>query len=145
MKPYFELFQKKTSAANVNVFKVAERNLRWIGGFRPSQLLQVILAELQYFCSQQELSDIYKFVQTCQQAEDALTQGMKKLQETFDKATVAGEKGLKLTCVQQQMSFLKQANHVRQEFLYQLSRLLTTCQHAQFLLALGDPLPCTSL
>ncbi|KAG4395291.1 hypothetical protein GLYMA_20G195100v4 [Glycine max] len=51
MKHYFELFEMKTSAANLDVFSVvsaiwcttAERNLLWIGGFRPSQLLQKML------------------------------------------------------------------------------------------------------
>lgn len=49
MKHYFELLEMKTSAANLEVFNVAsavwctpaERNLWWIGGFRPSQVLQV--------------------------------------------------------------------------------------------------------
>ncbi|XP_028221413.1 transcription factor TGA4-like isoform X4 [Glycine soja] len=146
MKHYFELFEMKTSAANLDVFSVvsaiwcttAERNLLWIGGFRPSQLLQVILPQVQHSCSQQQLSDIFSFVQSCQQAEDALAQGMEKLQQNLDKATAAGDKALKLTCVSQQMSFLKQANHVRQQFLYQLSRLLTICQYAEFLLAFGE-------
>ncbi|KAL2562759.1 hypothetical protein AAZV13_20G155400 [Glycine max] len=146
MKHYFELFEMKTSAANLDVFSVvsaiwcttAERNLLWIGGFRPSQLLQAILPQVQHSCSQQQLSDIFSFVQSCQQAEDALAQGMEKLQQNLDKATAAGDKALKLTCVSQQMSFLKQANHVRQQFLYQLSRLLTICQYAEFLLAFGE-------
>ncbi|TKY51771.1 Transcription factor TGA4 [Spatholobus suberectus] len=157
LKHYFELFEMKTSAANLDVFNVAsaiwcttaERNLWWIGGFRPSDLLQVILPQLQHSCSQQQVSDIFNFVQSCQQAEVALAQGMEKLQQILDRAAAAGDRGLKLKCVPQQMRFLKQADHVRQEFLYQLSRLLTISQHAEFLLALGErlynPQPWSSL
>lgn len=51
MKHYFELSEMKTSAANFDVSNVAsatwcttdERGIWWIGGFRPSQLLQVKL------------------------------------------------------------------------------------------------------
>ncbi|RDX93916.1 Transcription factor TGA4, partial [Mucuna pruriens] len=116
MKHYFELFKMKTSAANLDVFNVAsaiwcttaERNLWWIGGFRPSQLLQVILPQFEHSCSQQQLYDILNLVQSCQQTEDALAQGMEKLQQILHKATAAGDKGLQLTCVPQQMTFLMQ-------------------------------------
>ncbi|KAG4983814.1 Transcription factor TGA4 [Glycine soja] len=157
MKHYFELLEMNTSTENLDVFNVAsaiwcttaERNLWWIGGFRPSQLLQVILPQVQHSCSQQQLSDIFNFVQSCQQAEDALAQGMEKLHQILDKASAAGDKGLKLTCVSQQMSFLKQADHVRQQFLIQLSRLLTICRYAEFLIAFGErlykPQPWSSL
>lgn len=54
MKHYFELLEMNSSAENLDVFNVAsaiwcttaERNLWWIGGFRPSQLLQVMLVLL---------------------------------------------------------------------------------------------------
>lgn len=50
MKHSSEVFEMKTRAANVEVFNnvgsaiwctTAERDLLWIGGFRPSELLQV--------------------------------------------------------------------------------------------------------
>lgn len=42
MKHCFELLERKTRSANVDS-ATCERNLWWIGGFRPSQLLQVML------------------------------------------------------------------------------------------------------
>ncbi|KAJ1435780.1 hypothetical protein SESBI_04730 [Sesbania bispinosa] len=119
MKHYSELFQMKTSAAaNVDAFNVgsaiwcrtAEPHFWWIGGFRPSELLQVILPQLQHLCTQQQLSDIFNLGQSCQQAEEALAQGMEKLQQILDKATAAGDKRFQLAYVPQQMSFLKQPN-----------------------------------
>ncbi|KAJ1404786.1 hypothetical protein SESBI_26364 [Sesbania bispinosa] len=149
MKHYSELFEMKTSAAaNVDAFNVgsaiwcrtAERHLWWIGGFRPSELLQVILPQLQHLCTQQQLFDIFNLGLSCQQAEDALAQGMEKLQQILDEATTAGDKRFQLAYIPQQMSFLKQADHLRMEFLHQFCRLLTISQQAEFLLALGERL-----
>ncbi|KAK7356527.1 hypothetical protein VNO80_15800 [Phaseolus coccineus] len=157
MKHYFELSEMKTSAANFDVSinvasatwcTTAEGSLWWIGGFRPSQLLQVIVPQLQHSCSQQQLSDIWNFVQSCEQVEYALARGMDKLHQILHTATTTeGDKGLKLTCAPQQMRFLKQANDVRQEFLHQLCGLLTNSQYAEFLLGLGERLcnPSSSL
>ncbi|ESW16199.1 hypothetical protein PHAVU_007G136800 [Phaseolus vulgaris] len=158
MKHYFELSEKKTSAANFDVSinvasaatwcTTAERSLWWIGGFRPSQLLQVILPQLQHSCSQQQLSDIWNFVQSSEQVEYALARGMDKLHQILHTATTTeGDKGLKLTCAPQHMRFLKQANDVRQEFLRQLCGLLTNNQYAEFLLGVGERLcnPSSSL
>ncbi|CAK8572929.1 unnamed protein product [Lathyrus sativus] len=53
-----------------------ESNQWWIGGFRPSQILQVILPQLQHMYTKQQLCDIYNLGQSCQQAEYALAQGL---------------------------------------------------------------------
>ncbi|QCE07772.1 transcription factor TGA4-like [Vigna unguiculata] len=152
MKHYVEFSEMKTSAANFDVSNVAwnttaEHSVWWIGGFRPSQLLQVIVPQLQHSCSQQQLSDIWNFVQSCKQVEYALARGMEKLHQILHNATTEGDKGLKLTCASQHMRFLKQANDVRQEFLHQLCGLLTNSQYAEFLLGLGERLhnPASSL
>lgn len=70
--------------------------------------LQVIVPQLQHSCSQPQLSDILNLVESCQQAEYALTQGMEKLHQIHDNAAAAGDKGLKLSYVAQQMIFIKQ-------------------------------------
>lgn len=56
MSHYFELFRMKTTAAKADVFYVmsgmwktpAERFFFWIGGFRPSELLKVILISFSF-------------------------------------------------------------------------------------------------
>lgn len=66
------------------------------------------MPQLQHSCSQQQLSDIWNLVQSCQQVEDALAQGMERLHQILHDATTEGDKGLKLTFAPQQMRFLKQ-------------------------------------
>ncbi|KOM52380.1 hypothetical protein LR48_Vigan09g103900 [Vigna angularis] len=153
MKHYLEFSEMETSAANFDVSNVAwcttaDQSLWWIGGFRPSQLLQVIVPQLQHSCSQQQLSDICNFVQSCEQVEYALARGMEKLHQILHNiATTEGDRGLKLTCAPQHMRFLKQANDVREEFLHRLRGLLTNSQYAEFLLGLWERLynPSSSL
>ncbi|MED6205909.1 hypothetical protein PIB30_022037 [Stylosanthes scabra] len=137
----------KTSAANVNFLNFSsssfccgtdEHDFRWIGGFRPSKILQIMLPQLEDSCNcQQQVCDIIKFGKSCEQAEYALSQGMEKLHQFHAKATAAGDKGFQVIFVSQLISFLKQANHLRQEFLHRFSRFLTVSQEAQILLALG--------
>ncbi|XP_022641077.1 TGACG-sequence-specific DNA-binding protein TGA-1A isoform X2 [Vigna radiata var. radiata] len=148
LKHYLEFSEMKTSdVSNVAWCTAADQSLWWIGGFRPSKLLQVIVPQLQHSCSQQQLSDICNLVQSCEQVEYALARGMEKLHQILHNATTEGERGLKLTSAPQQMRFLKQANDVRQEFLHRLCGLLTNSQYAEFLLCLGECLynPSSSL
>ncbi|CAK8572928.1 unnamed protein product [Lathyrus sativus] len=126
-----------------------ESNQWWIGGFRPSQILQVILPQLQHMYTKQQLCDIYNLGQSCQQAEYALAQGLVKLKQNLDKSTTADGKAFQLTYVPKQLCFFKQADHLRQEFVHQFCRLLTISQQAEFVVALEEhlhnPQPRSSL
>lgn len=46
MKHCFELLEMKTRSANVDSATTYEHSLWWIGGFRPSKLLQVMLVDI---------------------------------------------------------------------------------------------------
>ncbi|AES61916.1 transcription factor bZIP protein, putative [Medicago truncatula] len=139
MKHCFELLERKTRSANVDS-ATCERNLWWIGGFRPSQLLQVILPQLKHMCTQQQLYDIYNLGQSCQQAEYALAQGMIELQQIIDKATSAGDKEYQQMYVPQHLSFFKEADNLRRQFLHQFSRLFTISQQAELIVTLKEQL-----
>ncbi|XP_044470104.1 transcription factor TGA4-like [Mangifera indica] len=84
--------------------------------------------------------------QSCQQAEDALTQGMEKLQSTLAETVAAGQLvggyipriPIAMEKLEALVSFVNQADHLRQETLQQMSRILTTRQAAQGLLALAE-------
>lgn len=149
MKHCFELLEIKTRSANVDSATTCERNLWWIGGFRPSQLLQVILPQLKHLCTQQQLYDIYNLGQSCQQAEYALAQGMIELQQIIDKTTLAGDKEFQQTYVPQHLSFFKEADNLRRQFLHQFSRLFTISQQAELVVTLKEhlhnPQPRSSL
>ncbi|KAL1073757.1 hypothetical protein V6Z11_D11G245600 [Gossypium hirsutum] len=126
--------------------KSAERFFSWIGGFRPSELLKVLVPQLDPLTEQQIL-EVCNLKQSCQQAEDALSQGMEKLQETVS-STVAGgpvaedsyipQVATAMEKLEALVSFVNQADHLRQETLQQMSRILTTRQAARGLLALGE-------
>ncbi|XP_025015369.2 transcription factor TGA1 isoform X2 [Ricinus communis] len=97
---YSELFRMKATAAKADVFYLmsgmwkssAERFFLWIGGFRPSELLKILKPQLEPLTDQQ-LLDVCNLKQSCQQAEDALSQGMEKLQQTLAEAVAAGRLG----------------------------------------------------
>ncbi|KAL8475036.1 hypothetical protein ACS0TY_030710 [Phlomoides rotata] len=153
MRHYFDLFTMKATAAKADVFYVmsgmwktsAERFFFWIGGFRPSELLKVLLPHLEPLTEQQHL-DVGNLTQSCQQAEDALSQGMEKLHQILGEAIAKqlGEEnylpqiGAAIDKLEALVRFVVQADHLRQQTLQQISRILTTRQAARGLLALGE-------
>ncbi|KAE9608037.1 putative transcription factor bZIP family [Lupinus albus] len=154
MNHYSEIFRMKSAAAKADVFYVmsgmwkttAERFFLWIGGFRPSELLKVLLPLIEPLTEQQRL-DLQNLGKSCQQAEDALSQGMDKLQQTLAESVAAGQliegsyiqqMGSAMEKLEALVCFVNQADHLRQETLQQISRILTTRQAARCLLVLGE-------
>ncbi|XP_073284471.1 transcription factor HBP-1b(c38)-like [Primulina huaijiensis] len=131
----------------------AERCFMWLGGFRSSDLLKIIgqqikpLIELQF-------ADICNLQQCCQEAEDALSQGMKALQhsvagtlfshDSLDPCTSAkiadymGQMSIAMTKLVSLEDFLHQADLLRQQTLQQLLRILTIRQAAHALIVISD-------
>ncbi|KAG6401189.1 hypothetical protein SASPL_138037 [Salvia splendens] len=150
---YFDLFRMKAIAAKTDVFYLmsgmwktsAERFFFWIGGFRPSELLKVLLPHLEPLSEQQRL-ELGNLAQSCQQAEDALSQGMEQLHRIVGEAIAKelGEGnslpmvGAAIEKLDDLVRFVGQADHLRLEILQQILRILTTRQAARGLLALGE-------
>ncbi|XP_029130831.1 transcription factor TGA1 isoform X2 [Cajanus cajan] len=154
MNHYSKLFSLKSAAAKSDVFYVmsgmwkttAERFFLWIGGFRPSELLKVLVPLIEPLTEQQRF-DAYGLEKSCQQAEDALSQGMEKLQQMLADSVGPGQlvEGTYIPQMDTAMerlealvSFVNQADHLRQETLRQMSRILTVRQSGRFLLALME-------
>ncbi|KAK7399487.1 hypothetical protein VNO78_10671 [Psophocarpus tetragonolobus] len=151
MNHYAKLFSMKSAAAKADVFYVmsgmwkttAERFFLWIGGFRPSELLKV-LVPLSEPLTEQQRFDAYGLEKSCQQAEDALSQGMEKLQQMLADSVGPGQlvEGTSMDTAMERMealvSFVNQADHLRQETLRQMYRILTIRQTGRYLLALGE-------
>ncbi|OVA00401.1 Basic-leucine zipper domain [Macleaya cordata] len=154
MNHYYDLFRMKATAAKSDVFYLmsgmwktsAERFFLWIGGFRPSELLKVLKPQIEPL-SDQQLLDVYNLQHSSQQAEDALSQGMDKLQQTLSQTLAGNPLGAgnymshmaaAMGELEALVSFVNQADHLRQQTLQQMSRILTTRQAARGLLALGD-------
>ncbi|XP_059431810.1 transcription factor TGA1-like isoform X5 [Corylus avellana] len=172
---YFQLFRIKATATKADVFYVmsgmwktsAERFFLWVGGYRPSELLKVLVPQIDPM-TEHQVFEVLNLKQSCEQAEDALTQGMEKLQETLAKTVAASqlveetyipqmgtaveklealvdfvsENISSSTFIWQSKDFIKKkkiyADHIRQETLHQIARILTTRQAARGLLALGE-------
>jgi transcription factor TGA len=154
---YDHLFRIKSAAACADVFCVmsglcrspAERFFLWIGGFRPSEVLNLLHPQLQPLTDQQ-LMAVYKLQQSSAQAEDALSQGMEKLQQTLSASLLATDDpfaapdayGMGTNSAVEKLKglvgFVQQADNLRQGTLQNMHKILTTRQAARGLLALGD-------
>ncbi|XAR48599.1 hypothetical protein NMG60_11031474 [Bertholletia excelsa] len=151
---YYNLFRMKADAARADVIYLmsgtwrtsVERIFLWLGGFRPSQLLSILLPQLEPFTEQQILA-VNKLRLSSQQAEDALSQGMDRLQHTLAQCiavdpTDTGNFSSQMTSAMETLDalegFVSQADHLRQKTLQQMSRILTPRQAARGLLALGE-------
>uniref|UniRef100_A0A2C9U1J3 BZIP domain-containing protein n=1 Tax=Manihot esculenta TaxID=3983 RepID=A0A2C9U1J3_MANES len=121
---YNNLFRMKADAANADV----------------------LMSQLEPLTDQQ-LVDVCNLRQSSQQAEDALSQGIDKLQQTLAQSIAAditsgGSYAAQMAAAVEKLEalegFVNQADHLRQQTLQQMSRILTTRQAARGLLALGE-------
>ncbi|CAA2994757.1 transcription factor -like isoform X1 [Olea europaea subsp. europaea] len=93
---YDDIFRIKGDAAKADVFHIlsgmwktpAERCFLWLGGFRSSELLKLLLNQLEPL-TEQQLMSINNLQQSSQQAEDALSQGMEALQQSLAETLAA--------------------------------------------------------
>ncbi|XP_062226895.1 transcription factor TGAL6-like isoform X2 [Phragmites australis] len=153
---YEHLFRIKAIAANYDVFYVmsgmwktpAERFFLWIGGFRPSEVLKILSPQLEPLTEPQFMA-VSGLQQTATQAEDALSQGMEKLQQNVaESLTVTNpfdssdaymlQMETAVDKLKELVGFVIQADHLRQTTLQEMHKILTTRQAARGLLLLGD-------
>ncbi|KAK7321097.1 hypothetical protein VNO77_31291 [Canavalia gladiata] len=151
---FSNLFSMKADAAKADVFYLisgawkasVERLFLWIGGSRPSQLLNIIVPQLEILTDQQLVS-INNLRLSSQQAEDVLSLGLEKLQQSMvhnmpADPLVVGNYGFEMAAAidkgEALEGFVNQADHLRQQTLLHMSRILTIGQAAQGLLAMGD-------
>ncbi|CAN0863154.1 Transcription factor HBP-1b(c1) (Fragment) [Linum grandiflorum] len=161
MSHYDEVFRLKSNAAKADVFHLlsgmwktpAERCFLWLGGFRSSELLKLLMNQLEPL-TEQQLVGITNLQQSSQQAEDALSQGMEALQQSLAETLSSGSQGStgssgNVANYMGQMAmamgklgtlegFIRQADNLRQQTLQQMHRILTTRQSARALLAIHD-------
>ncbi|KAI3760799.1 hypothetical protein L1987_51198 [Smallanthus sonchifolius] len=146
--------QLKANVARVDVFCLLhglwrtpiERFFQWLGGPRPSELLYMLMPQLEPLTDAQLVS-VSTLKHSCRQAEDALSIGMEKLQQTLAQSitidiTGVGSYNSQMTLAIERLegieNFLNQADHLRQQVLQQMSRILTAHQAARGLIALGE-------
>ncbi|WOH07903.1 hypothetical protein DCAR_0727337 [Daucus carota subsp. sativus] len=157
---YDEIFRIKGDAAKADVFHIlsgmwktpAERCFLWLGGFRTSEILKLLISQLEPLTEQQLLS-ISNLQQSSQQAEDALSQGMEALQQSLadtlagslgpsnsseNVANYMGQMAMAMGKLGTLENFIRQADNLRQQTLQQLHGILTTRQSARAVLAISD-------
>ncbi|MED6224708.1 hypothetical protein PIB30_086609, partial [Stylosanthes scabra] len=157
MRHYQELFRVKGEAAKWDVFHIingtwtspAERCFLWIGGFRPSEVIGMLIHHLEPLAEQQIMA-MYSLRHSSHQAEDALSQGLHQLHHSLLQtiSPTPPDPGPPPLALQHMLSaisklanleaFLRQADNLRQQSLEQLCRLLTIRQAARCFLVIGD-------
>ncbi|XP_055808284.1 TGACG-sequence-specific DNA-binding protein TGA-2.1-like [Solanum dulcamara] len=147
---YDEVFRMKGNAAKADVFHVlsgmwkppSERCFMWIGGFRPSELLKLLVNQLEPL-TEQQLLGIYNLQQSSQRSEDVLSQGMEALQQSLAEtlangSNYMGQMAMAMGKLGTLEGFLRQAHNLRQQTLQHMHRILTTRQSARALLAISE-------
>ncbi|KAI3505023.1 hypothetical protein L1887_26878 [Cichorium endivia] len=151
---YNNLFLMKADAAKADAFNLlygswrspVERLFQWLGGFRPSEVLYILMPWFEPLTDTQ-IVNLSKLRHTCRQAEDALTQGIDKLEQTLAQSvainiTEGANYDTWMISTMEELqaleNFLNQADHLRHRTLQQMARVLTTRQAARGLLALGE-------
>jgi transcription factor TGA len=155
---YDTIFRLKSEAAKADVFHLmsgtwktpAERCFLWMGGFRPSEMLKILIPQIEPLTEAQLLS-VCNLQQQSQQAEDALSQGMEALQQSLadtlstgsistvpNMANYMGQMAIAMGKLGALETFVRQADSLRQQMLQQMAKVLNTRQTAQGLLAMGD-------
>ncbi|GAB2297054.1 hypothetical protein Dimus_031157 [Dionaea muscipula] len=160
MSHHDEFYRLKSVAAKADIFHMltgtwktpVERFFMWLGGFRSSEILKILVNHLEPLTDQQ-LVGICNLQQSSQQAEDALSQGMEALQISlvdtlssnclgpYGSSNVAdymGQMAIAMGKLATLENFVHQADLLRQQTLQRMNRILTTRQAARALLVIHD-------
>ncbi|CAN8311796.1 unnamed protein product [Cochlearia groenlandica] len=147
-----ELFGLKAVAAKADVFHLiigtwmspAERCFIWMAGFRPSDLIKILVTQLDLL-TEQQLMGIYSLQHSSQQAEEALSQGLEQLQQSLIDTLAASQvidgmqqMAVALGKISNLEGFIRQADNLRQQTVHQLRRILTVRQAARCFLVIGE-------
>ncbi|XP_073055309.1 transcription factor TGA9-like [Primulina eburnea] len=149
---YDEIFRLRGVAAKSDVFHLitgmwttpVERCFLWMGGFRPSDLIKMLISQLDPL-TEHQLVGIYGLQQSTQQAEEALSQGLDQLQQSLLDAIANASLNdsmhhmvVALGKISNLEGFVRQADNLRQQTLHQLRRVLTIRQAARCFLVIGE-------
>jgi len=147
-----EIFRLKAVAAKADVFHLiigtwmsqAERCFIWMAGFRPSDLIKILVSQMDLL-TEQQLMGIYSLQHSSQQAEEALSQGLEQLQQSLIDTLAASpvidgmqQMAVALGKISNLEGFIRQADNLRQQTIHQLRRILTVRQAARCFLVIGE-------
>ncbi|XP_054804028.1 bZIP transcription factor TGA10-like isoform X2 [Prosopis cineraria] len=155
---YDQLMNLKSLVTKTDVFHIvsgmwktpAERCFMWIGGFRPSELIKIIVSQIEPLTEQQILG-IYGLQQSTQEAEDALSHGLEALNQSLsdtitsdslscppNMANYMGQMAMAINKLSTLEDFVRQADNLRQQTIHRVHEILTTRQAARCMLAMAE-------
>ncbi|KAH6819408.1 bZIP transcription factor family protein [Perilla frutescens var. frutescens] len=128
----------------------AERCFMWMGGFRPSELIKVILSAIEPL-TEQQMVGIYGLQQSTHEAEEALSHGLEALNQSLSETitsdcltvppnmnTYMAQMSIAINKLSTLEGFVRQADNLRHQTLHRLHQLLTTRQAARCFLAIAE-------
>ncbi|KAJ8534246.1 hypothetical protein K7X08_007570 [Anisodus acutangulus] len=157
---YDEIMNLKSMLAKSDVFHLvsgmwktpAERCFIWMGDFRPSELIKIILSQIEPLTEQQFVG-ICGLQQSTQEAEEALSQGLKALNQSVSDTIVSdallancpqnmtnymGQMALAINKLSTLEGFVRQADNLRHQTIHGLHQILTSRQAARCFLAIAE-------
>ncbi|CAH9068563.1 unnamed protein product [Cuscuta epithymum] len=128
----------------------AERCFMWMGGFRPSEVLKVIIGQIEPI-TEQQLIGLCGLQQSTHEAEEALSQGLGALNQSLSDTIASdsltypsnmgnymGQMATAINKLSTLEGFVRQADHLRHQTMHRLHQILTTRQSARCLLAIAE-------
>ncbi|GER25909.1 transcription factor [Striga asiatica] len=155
---YDQMISLKCMIAKSDVFHLvsgswktpAERCYMWMGDFRPSELIKIILNQVEPL-TEQQLIAICGLQQSTHEAEEALTQELDSLNQSIsetiasDSLSVApnmnnymSQMAIAINKLSTLEGFVRQADNLRHQTLHRLHQILTTRQAARCFLAVAE-------
>ncbi|KAG9450665.1 hypothetical protein H6P81_010630 [Aristolochia fimbriata] len=155
---YDELMSLKSMVLKSDVFHIvsgmwktpAERCFLWMGGFRPSEVIKILLNHIEPLTEQQILG-ICGLQQSTQEAEEALSQGLDALYLSLsdtvssdalscpsNMANYMGQMAIAMNKLSTLEGFVRQADNLRHQTLHRLHQILTTRQAARCYLSIAE-------
>ncbi|KAJ1288559.1 hypothetical protein BS78_02G097800 [Paspalum vaginatum] len=139
-----ELLTLKGAMARADVFHLlsgvwaspAERCFLWLGGFRPFDIMKVMLKHVEPL-SEGQILGIYNLQQLVQEREEALNQSMEATQHSISDIVAAPDVA-PATFMGHMSLAMNKADGLRQQTLHKLHHILTTRQAARCLVAIAD-------
>ncbi|CAK8543323.1 unnamed protein product [Lathyrus sativus] len=155
---YDQLMHLKSLVAKSDIFHLvsgmwvtpAERCFLWIGGFKPSELIKIIVSQIEPVTEQQIMS-IYGLQQSIQEGEDALSQGLEAFNQSISETITSESLSYppNMTNYMEQLaramnklstleSFVREADNLRHQTIHRLNQILTTRQAARCFVAMAE-------
>ncbi|XVF07322.1 hypothetical protein REPUB_Repub06bG0128300 [Reevesia pubescens] len=153
-----EVMNLKSIIAKTDVFHLvsgmwktpAERCFMWMGGFRPSELIKVVLNQIEPL-TEQQIMGICGLQQSTQEAEEALSQGLEALNQSLSDIITSdslscppnmtnymGQMVIAMNKLSTLEGFVRQADNLRHQTIHRLHQILTIRQAARCLLAIAE-------